>query len=369
MRELASATVIDPNKVGFEATIVGTELRQEGGKKPYTVYLIQVVQLDQTYQIVRRYSEFDALHKRVRTRLCLLVTLFDCARLTVSTQSNKSTAGPYVRVRVCVCASVRVQLKKKFPQYKFVSLPKKHLVGNLGSDIVSSRRLMLENFLEDLLMKPDVRSSSDLIIFLQPSDNYSKVIDLKRNTSDAQALEAIKAAAGAVAVSSISAASGVGNGRQEPDGADARPLTAEGDDDVWDSRPISLGENLSLMLGPASKKQYTTDDRQRARAARRLEQEQEAERKRLQLQQIIDRERNSSISNDIEQIRRDIAQAQAEIEAEILASKASLQPAAYTTATTTKPKPTARTPARYNIEVLRVSHLPPIDGALSTQLA
>ena len=316
MRELASATVIDPNKVGFEATIVGTELRQEGGKKPYTVYLIQVVQLDQTYQIVRRYSEFDALHKRVRTRLCLLVTLFDCARLTVSTQSNKSTAG-------CVCACVRVQLTKK------------HLVGNLGSDIVSSRRLMLENFLEDLLMKPDVRCSSDLIIFLQPSDNYSKVIDLKRNTSDAQALEAIKAAAGAVAVSSISAASGVGNGRLEPDGTDARPLTAEGDDDVWDSRPISLGENLSLMLGPASKKQYTTDDRQRARAARRLEQEQEAERKRLQLQQIIDRERNSSISNDIEQIRRDIAQAQAEIEAEILASKASLQPAAYTTATTT----------------------------------
>jgi hypothetical protein len=56
---------IDPKSTGFEATIVDTQVRNEGTKKAYTVYIIQVVQLEQSYQIVRRYSEFDALHKRV----------------------------------------------------------------------------------------------------------------------------------------------------------------------------------------------------------------------------------------------------------------------------------------------------------------
>jgi len=96
--------------------------------------VIQVVHPKRTYHVIRRYSEFDALYNK---------------------------------------------LKKTFPHLKFVSLPKKHILGNLGTDIVESRRVVLETFLEDILIKPEVSSCSDFVIFLQPSDNYSEVEQLK----------------------------------------------------------------------------------------------------------------------------------------------------------------------------------------------
>jgi hypothetical protein len=301
--------------------------------------------------------------------------------------------------------SASVQLKKKFPHLKFVSLPKKHLLGNMGSEIVSSRRVMLENFLEDLLMKPEVRASSELIIFLQPSDNYSQVVDLKRTlASDAQAIESIKNTAGSVAVSAISADS-FGAANEVHDSTDDATSALYQSDPWAGSKPISMGENLSIMLGP-NKKQYVlgmiertlpcsglavlintslhcciVDERQRARNARRQElAEQEAERRRITNKQMVDQ--HASLTSDIERIRRDIADAQAEIAAEIQASKASL----FEPATSTLPSSSAstaysastlsgkssskvqiRTSVRFNIEILRVSQLPPLDGQLKVQ--
>ena len=55
---------------------------------------------------------------------------------------------------------------------EFIPLPKKHIIFNLSKDTVESRIIMLEIFLEDLLMKKNICNNSDFVIFLQPSDNY-----------------------------------------------------------------------------------------------------------------------------------------------------------------------------------------------------
>jgi len=114
----------------LSATITGTKVLYEKGD-PFTCYCIQVTPNDrgaEPYTVYRRYREFDELHKAVR---------------------------------------------KKFDHHTFVPLPKKHFINNLKNDIVESRRIVLETFLEDALMKPDVCNSSEFVIFLMPSDNYT----------------------------------------------------------------------------------------------------------------------------------------------------------------------------------------------------
>lgn len=74
------------------------------------------------------------------------------------------------------------QVRKKFDHHNFVPLPKKHFINNLKNDIVESRRIVLETFLEDALMKPDVCNSSELVIFLMPSDNYTDAQTLSTKT-------------------------------------------------------------------------------------------------------------------------------------------------------------------------------------------
>ena len=56
-----------------------------------------------------------------------------------------------------------------------MQLPKKHIIGNMKKDIVESRQIMLETFLDDVLTKPTICQSSELFIFLQPSDNYDEL--------------------------------------------------------------------------------------------------------------------------------------------------------------------------------------------------
>lgn len=56
-----------------------------------------------------------------------------------------------------------------------MQLPKKHIIGNMKKDIVESRQIMLETFLDDVLTKQQIRESSELFIFLQPSDNYDEL--------------------------------------------------------------------------------------------------------------------------------------------------------------------------------------------------
>merc|ERR1712137_240672 len=78
--------------------------------------------------------------------------------------------------------SLAKTLRKKFPDHDFVDLPKKHMINNLKSDVVQARQVMLETFLEDLLSKSQVRESSEVIIFLTPSDNYNIPAAAKRVT-------------------------------------------------------------------------------------------------------------------------------------------------------------------------------------------
>lgn len=73
-----------------------------------------------------------------------------------------------------------------------MQLPKKHLIGNLAKDIVESRRVMLETFLEDILIKPDICHSSEFVIFLQPSDNYKEAATSKGKVTKLQQPEHLK---------------------------------------------------------------------------------------------------------------------------------------------------------------------------------
>lgn len=69
-------------------------------------------------------------------------------------------------------------MRKKYSAYNIMKLPQKHFIGNLKKDIVESRKIMLETFLEDILLKPAICKSSELFIFLQPSDNYAEPSNL-----------------------------------------------------------------------------------------------------------------------------------------------------------------------------------------------
>lgn len=77
---------------------------------------------------------------------------------------------------------MNVKLRKKYPEEEFVELPKKHMINNLKSDVVHARQVMLEAFLEDILTKPDVRESSEMVIFLSASDNYNTPTSTKKVT-------------------------------------------------------------------------------------------------------------------------------------------------------------------------------------------
>jgi hypothetical protein len=74
-------------------------------------------------------------------------------------------------------------LRKRFPEHKFIELPKKHFIGNLSTDIIQARRVMLEAFLEDILAKSDVCDCSELVIFLSPSDNYKQAEHVKNRVT------------------------------------------------------------------------------------------------------------------------------------------------------------------------------------------
>jgi len=54
------------------------------------------------------------------------------------------------------------------------------MINNLKTDTVEARRVVLETFLEDILSKPKVRSCSEFVIFLSPSDRYELPAGIKK---------------------------------------------------------------------------------------------------------------------------------------------------------------------------------------------
>jgi histone H3/H4 len=62
---------------------------------------------------------------------------------------------------------LKKKIKKTFPNEAFANLPRKHLVGNLNADVVEARRIMLERYLQEIIMNPVVRDSELARTFLE----------------------------------------------------------------------------------------------------------------------------------------------------------------------------------------------------------
>ena len=61
---------------------------------------------------------------------------------------------------------LKKNIKKQFPSELFANLPRKHLVGNLNNDVIEARRIMLERYLQELIMNPRVLGSDLVVSFL-----------------------------------------------------------------------------------------------------------------------------------------------------------------------------------------------------------
>eukprot|EP01133_Synstelium_polycarpum_P015862 gene15862-18848_t len=144
---------VDQTVGEFTVQMKRTESKKIPGKKPFTLYIIDIVNetTGDVYTISKRYSDFDNLHKK---------------------------------------------LKKKFPEADLKDLPKKHLINSLGSNTVESRRVMLEVFLQDLFQKETIKNSSYLLAFIKPppltkalSDNMLDDISSFIQKKEAEALQ------------------------------------------------------------------------------------------------------------------------------------------------------------------------------------
>ncbi|EFA81992.1 pleckstrin domain-containing protein [Heterostelium album PN500] len=125
----------------YNVQIKKTESKKIQGKKPFTVYIIDIVNesTGDLFSISKRYSDFDSLHKK---------------------------------------------LKRKYPDADIRDLPKKHLINSLGTNTVESRRVMLEVFLQDLFQKETIKNSSYLLNFISKESNNNNGKELKKNPSE-----------------------------------------------------------------------------------------------------------------------------------------------------------------------------------------
>jgi hypothetical protein len=109
----------------MDVTILGSEVRVDPKtKKSFTVYRLHVLNEAtgaENSDVWRRYSEFDKLKKGIR---------------------------------------------KAFPAIDFANLPRKHIVGNLNNDVIEARRIMLERYLQEIIMNPVVLGSDLVRSFL-----------------------------------------------------------------------------------------------------------------------------------------------------------------------------------------------------------
>lgn len=109
----------------MDVTILGSEVRVDPKtKKSFTIYHLMVRNegTGAETDVWRRYSEFDKLKKGIR---------------------------------------------KAFPSIEFANLPRKHIVGNLNNDVIEARRIMLERYLQEIIMNPVVLDSDLVRSFLE----------------------------------------------------------------------------------------------------------------------------------------------------------------------------------------------------------
>ncbi|POM78252.1 Ribonuclease H2 subunit A [Phytophthora palmivora] len=121
----------------IDLAIVGTKNKvSDLSQRTFTSYLIDVVFNDTTWQLARRYKEFDAL---------------------------------------------RSHLKKKYPDTMLPGLPPKHVFTPVDGEFINNRKQQLEAFLKQLLLHPIVSTDVLLMSFLgvvsisrDPELGYSK---------------------------------------------------------------------------------------------------------------------------------------------------------------------------------------------------
>lgn len=72
-----------------------------------------------------------------------------------------------------------------------VAFPKKRILGNFASDLISERALAFENFLDFIISSPELRESSSFLSFLQDDDlnRAARYLDERRNEQSVPILE------------------------------------------------------------------------------------------------------------------------------------------------------------------------------------
>lgn len=106
----------------LDLSIVGTKTKiSDLSQRPYTCYLIDIVFNGTTWQLARRYKEFDTLHSH---------------------------------------------LKSKYPDIDVPGLPPKHVFTPLEGEFIDYRKEQLESFLKQLLVHPIASTDVLLLSFL-----------------------------------------------------------------------------------------------------------------------------------------------------------------------------------------------------------
>jgi len=112
-------------RAGCQVAIPQASTRKDGKGKPHTVFHITVMDKVQSWVTLRRFSQFDRVHKK---------------------------------------------LQQKFHNTKLPSLPPKKWIGALGLDFVDKRRNDLEKYLRGLMEIPSILDSPELGAFLHASE-------------------------------------------------------------------------------------------------------------------------------------------------------------------------------------------------------
>eukprot|EP01103_Thecamoeba_quadrilineata_P012404 TRINITY_DN3192_c0_g1_i2.p1 TRINITY_DN3192_c0_g1~~TRINITY_DN3192_c0_g1_i2.p1 ORF type:complete len:676 (-),score=126.36 TRINITY_DN3192_c0_g1_i2:87-2114(-) len=126
------------------AQIINTESKRNKNKE-YTVYVINITRGHIQYSITRRYREFDELKKK---------------------------------------------LDSKYSDAKWLGdLPSKHIIRTMNKDVIESRRIMLDGFLQEILLHPQLRESIEVLFFLRtalppPPSSYSSDLESHPTSSN-----------------------------------------------------------------------------------------------------------------------------------------------------------------------------------------
>lgn len=110
--------------------------------------------------------------------------------LDSNTQADKGPA--IIERRYTDFLKLYEALKKENPQLMVnVAFPKKKILGNFTSDLISERALAFENFLDYCVSIPALRDSPSFLSFLQDDDltKASRLLDERRNEAAVPILE------------------------------------------------------------------------------------------------------------------------------------------------------------------------------------